>query len=272
MAGQMRCSEGCRRHTGRVAAAWVLLATSATAGAQEVQYGPFAEPVPGLGGLALVALAGLMLFALWRMKKSGFEGGRFLALALMTGALASGISGVKLVADARANGGANIVLLDQAGGGTVQLDEGLNCLRNVTPRVQQILAINAIPLENGGGNDGSCYVLQQGGGPADECQVGTQLQPTLACFLNVLGPFNGGNNGGAQDSDLRLKADLVRVGTAANGLPLYEFRYLGGDTRYRGVMAQDVLLLMPEAVVIRPNGYMAVRYDLLGLEMSAVQH
>lgn len=63
----------------------------------------------------------------------------------------------------------------------------------------------------------------------------------------------------------------MRVGAAANGLPLYEFRYLGGDTRYRGVMAQDVLRHTPEAVVTKPNGYMAVRYDMLGLEMSIVQ-
>ena len=71
-------------------------------------------------------------------------------------------------------------------------------------------------------------------------------------------------------SDLRLKTDIEKVGVAANGLPLYNFRYIGGDTVYRGVMAQDVLNAFPEAVCIMPNGYLAVRYDMLGMTMTRV--
>jgi hypothetical protein len=69
-------------------------------------------------------------------------------------------------------------------------------------------------------------------------------------------------------SDIRLKTDIEQVGVAANGLPLYTFRYLWSDEVYRGVMAQDVLKVFPEAVVTRPDGYMAVLYDMLGLEMT----
>lgn len=69
-------------------------------------------------------------------------------------------------------------------------------------------------------------------------------------------------------SDIRLKTDIEKVGVAANGLPLYTFRYIGQDAVYRGVMAQDVLDVLPEAVSIMPNGYLAVRYDMLGLEMT----
>jgi hypothetical protein len=71
-------------------------------------------------------------------------------------------------------------------------------------------------------------------------------------------------------SDVRLKTDIEKVGVAANGLPLYTFRYIGGDAVYRGVMAQDVLELFPEAVTTMPNGYMAVRYDMLGMRMTRV--
>ena len=71
-------------------------------------------------------------------------------------------------------------------------------------------------------------------------------------------------------SDIRLKTDIEKVGLAANGLPLYNFRYIGEDAVYRGVMAQDVLEVFPEAVCIMPSGYLAVRYDMLGLEMTRV--
>ncbi|HEY6631598.1 MAG TPA: tail fiber domain-containing protein, partial [Rhizobiaceae bacterium] len=72
-------------------------------------------------------------------------------------------------------------------------------------------------------------------------------------------------------SDIRLKTDIEKVGVAANGLPLYTFKYLGGDAVYRGVMAQDVLRIRPEAVSTMPNGYLAVHYDMLGMEMTRIQ-
>jgi formylglycine-generating enzyme required for sulfatase activity len=74
-----------------------------------------------------------------------------------------------------------------------------------------------------------------------------------------------------QDSDIRLKTDIVLLGKTESGLPLYTFRYIGGRTIYQGVMAQDVLKFMPEAVVVMPNGYMAVYYDMLGLTMERVR-
>lgn len=71
-------------------------------------------------------------------------------------------------------------------------------------------------------------------------------------------------------SDIRLKTDIEKVGIAANGLPIYNFKYIGDQARYQGVMAQDVLERFPEAVCIMPNGYLAVRYDMLGMEMTRV--
>ena len=66
-------------------------------------------------------------------------------------------------------------------------------------------------------------------------------------------------------SDLRLKTDIRRIGTAAYGLPLYTFRYIGEAGLYEGVMAQDVLPVMPEAVSVAEDGYYRVDYDLLGI-------
>src|SRR5215471_12454930 len=49
-------------------------------------------------------------------------------------------------------------------------------------------------------------------------------------------------------SDIRLKTDITRIGTGAHGLPIYTFRYVGESELYEGVMAQDVLPVMPTAV------------------------
>ena len=71
-------------------------------------------------------------------------------------------------------------------------------------------------------------------------------------------------------SDERLKTDIDRVGTAANGLPLYHFRYKGHPQVFEGVMAQDVLAHTPDAVQTMPGGYLAVDYGMLGLSMTRV--
>lgn len=73
-----------------------------------------------------------------------------------------------------------------------------------------------------------------------------------------------------QPSDMRVKRDVARVGTAENGLPIYNFKYLWSNKTYQGVMAQDVLAHTPEAVVHGPLGLLSVKYDVLGLEMKQV--
>lgn len=64
-------------------------------------------------------------------------------------------------------------------------------------------------------------------------------------------------------SDRRLKSDIERVGTTNYGLPLYEYTING--ERQRGVMADEVLQVMPDAVVLQPNGFYKVNYRMLGL-------
>ena len=62
-------------------------------------------------------------------------------------------------------------------------------------------------------------------------------------------------------SDRRLKSNIVRVGTHPLGIGIYEYDIFG--ERQRGVMADEVLKVMPEAVMTADNGYMMVNYGML---------
>jgi hypothetical protein len=58
----------------------------------------------------------------------------------------------------------------------------------------------------------------------------------------------------------------VATGTVL-GLPLYRFSYRGSDERFVGVMAQDVLGVMPAAVSRNAAGFYSVDYGTPGIEM-----
>lgn len=98
------------------------------------------------------------------------------------------------------------------------------------------------------------------------------------------GLFNAGQNrqaelfgtivgaGATYFSDRRLKQNIELVGRDERTmLPLYEFEYINGSgRRYLGVMAQDVLESHPDMVFTMPDGFMAVNYAGLGIEMTEV--
>ena len=63
-------------------------------------------------------------------------------------------------------------------------------------------------------------------------------------------------------SDRRVKEDITQIGTLDNGLPVYTFRYKGGDTIHMGVMAQDVEQVNPDAV-LEIGGIKHVNYGAL---------
>lgn len=95
------------------------------------------------------------------------------------------------------------------------------------------------------------------------------------------GGYVGGHGGGAWGlstdatygttfavSDARLKRDIVLVGRLPDGLGLYRYRYLWSDTVFVGVMAQEVALIHPEAVIHDPlDDYLRVNYTRLGLHL-----
>jgi outer membrane immunogenic protein len=94
------------------------------------------------------------------------------------------------------------------------------------------------------------------------------------------GGYAGGHAGGAWGndananytssvlavSDMRLKRDVALVGRRGDGLGIYSYKYLWSDAVFVGVMAQEVALIHPEAVVRDDlTGYLAVDYGRLGL-------
>lgn len=92
-------------------------------------------------------------------------------------------------------------------------------------------------------------------------------------FASIIGTGLGGwaSGGFAGFSDRRLKEKITLVGADdKTGLNIYEFNYIGDERRYRGVMADEVEKVVPEAVATRPDGYKLVNYSMLGIEMVEV--
>lgn len=85
-------------------------------------------------------------------------------------------------------------------------------------------------------------------------------------ILSAAGPC--ADEGSDSISDARLKADIEQVGTTVYGLPLFHFRYTDGVERFEGVMAQDVLNVMPNAVSVGADGFYRVNYGKLGIAMT----
>ncbi len=85
------------------------------------------------------------------------------------------------------------------------------------------------------------------------------------------GPF-GQATGASMGSDRSIKENIVLIGKHLLGIGLYLFNYkqpykeTWGHGRYLGVMADEVVTVMPEAVSTHPDGYKMVNYAMLGLE------
>lgn len=106
------------------------------------------------------------------------------------------------------------------------------------------------------------------------------LNNQTSSYINTqdsfLGDIGGALGGAAAAytafSDRRIKDNIKFVGVdPVTELNLYEFNYKGDETRrFRGVMADEVMITHPEAVVDTETGFMAVNYDLLGVEFKEV--
>ena len=70
-------------------------------------------------------------------------------------------------------------------------------------------------------------------------------------------------------SDRRVKTDIKKVGEH-EGLGIYEWKYKFMDGRFRGVMADEVALLRPDALGPVIHGFATVNYEALGMEMETV--
>jgi hypothetical protein len=85
--------------------------------------------------------------------------------------------------------------------------------------------------------------------------------------------FNSGLMGlagaGIMASDIRMKENIKQIHWLPNGLPVYEFEYKpefkdqAGHGKFVGVMAQEVEMVQPEAVITNADGYKMVNYGVL---------
>jgi hypothetical protein len=75
-------------------------------------------------------------------------------------------------------------------------------------------------------------------------------------------------------SDRSIKENIVRIGDHPLGFGLYLFDYKAqyrdscGANRQFGVMADEVVLLVPGAVSVHDLGYKQVDYRMLGIDLS----
>lgn len=100
----------------------------------------------------------------------------------------------------------------------------------------------------------------------------SQFNAGLNAEGEVMGALIGAGTTAAFRSDRRLKENIELVGRDERTmLPLYEFEYKGGSgRRFLGVMADDVEQKFPDMVYDMPDGYKAVNYAGLGIEMVEV--
>ena len=84
---------------------------------------------------------------------------------------------------------------------------------------------------------------------------------------SIFGQVSGAALAGAQFmSDVRLKRDIKLVGKSPKGIKIYNFKYLGDDKTYQGVMAHQV----PQAATANQFGYLMVDYSKLDVEFKEV--
>ena len=105
-------------------------------------------------------------------------------------------------------------------------------------------------------------------------------RPSLTVYGSVR-ELTGGASGTGTDtagmvqvgktSDPAAKENAVRIGTHPAGFGIYLFDYKAdlrdahGHGRQFGVMANEVEMVLPEAVMVRADGYRAVNYSMLGI-------
>ena len=81
---------------------------------------------------------------------------------------------------------------------------------------------------------------------------------------SIFGQVAGAGLAAYQMSDIRLKKDIKLVGKSPKGIKIYNFKYLGDDKTYQGVMAHQV----PQASSVNADGYLMVDYSKLDVDFK----
>lgn len=108
--------------------------------------------------------------------------------------------------------------------------------------LQQLSGLSGLGLQAGGlvANAGQ---RSTGGGPSTAGAIASTVGGLASIF-----------------SDRRLKRDIVKIGEEADGLGIYEFRYLTSVKRVVGYMADEIAKLRPQALGPKISGYATVNY------------
>lgn len=94
--------------------------------------------------------------------------------------------------------------------------------------------------------------------------VNGAYQAKVANSNNMMSGLMGLGSAAIMASDRRLKCAIVKLGELADGLGVYEWSYIWGGSRQRGVMADEVKKLRPWALGPVIKGYATVNYGALG--------
>jgi hypothetical protein len=127
---------------------------------------------------------------------------------------------------------------------------------------------------------GKCKVVAKRKTPRKTRKAKTYRKKKTTTSSRKTSPSGGGGSisigiggGGIAISDTRLKRDVMHIATLESGIKLYRFRYLWEETQRVGVMAQELLVLDAThgVVTMKPGGYYAVDYQMLGLRMTTFE-
>jgi len=101
----------------------------------------------------------------------------------------------------------------------------------------------------------------QAQGQADMSRYGIQQAGNNATTQGLFSALGSAAMLAPKFSDRRLKSNIVQVGMHPLGIGIYEYDIFG--KRERGVMADEVLKVMPDAIMPHQSGYMMVNYGKL---------
>ena len=87
---------------------------------------------------------------------------------------------------------------------------------------------------------------------------------TSQAMWGALGQAAGVAGAFAMKSDRRLKENIVKVGEMANGIGIYTYNFIGQERTEMGVIAQEAMLIRPDAVLMGDDGFYRVDYGKLG--------
>ena len=117
------------------------------------------------------------------------------------------------------------------------------------------------------GADPAGAAAAEGGDPA---AVGQAAKKAMQAQNPEGGGVGGAVGGIAGLSDIRAKEKIERIGSSPSGIPMYEFNYIGGEARYSGTMAQDLLEMGIDAVSMHEDGYYRVNYNNIDVDMRQI--